>query len=286
MWLFFTFFSLLFFTYSLHSPQRAFGSDKTSPYANVCLTLFASLPEAGVWADLRRHLDQQMTDAKNSIERLFIDRSKVTKIGKELGAGAHGSVYSVQTPSGEAVIKFYHQRSNRKDPAAAVAESFIPSHFIQEILGELGIAPRIFGVLPRAEVDALLANDPALKNKVGQFSHAVLMEKKDEVWVYKSLKPYEGKPISRDKAYQRFKYIRVALAELHVRKNDFDYMVTSDGQIFLHDFDSYSYQASSGALFYNQSLGTETTRHTFTPEVSPLDESYYPIPTALVAPQR
>lgn len=280
------FFAILISLLISGRPQLAFASDKTSPYARFCFELFASLPGANVWANLRGRLDQEMLTAKKSIERLFIDRTEVTKIGKKLGSGAHGAVYSVQTPSGEAVIKFYHEQSDRKDPGAAVAESFIPSHLIQEVLGELGIAPRVFGVLPRAEVDALLASDPALKGKVGQFSHAVLMEKKDEVWTYKSQDPYKGKPLSREEAYKRFKYIRVALAELHVRKNDFDYMVTSDGQIFLHDIDSYSYHASSGALFYHRSLGTQTDRYPFTPEVDPLDESYYPIPETLVTPRR
>ncbi len=149
------------------------------------------------------------------------------------GKTNHG-VVEVETAFGPAVLKFF-------PPEMSLEKNHV-SLSLQKLLGDLGIAPAVLGVIP-----------PRPGHENG--GPALLMKKAPGVLVKRetprSIKYYGKAGLTRAAAHQAAQSIRLfeqLLNSLSIYGEDVQFLMTEDGQVSVFDFDFYSWRSPAGEV--------------------------------------
>jgi hypothetical protein len=221
----------------------------------TCQVLAA--PSPAHWGELRRELGQEVKRGVGGVFGLVVDPATVTSIGHSLGEGDAGLVYSAETTQGRLALKFY--RGGRDE---FTLKSLATSLQIHRVLGELGLAPRVKGIVLRARVPELLTRfAPGVElPKESEFAFALLTE---ELPKGITLKPddhddghfdwhldlLESKGWNIGAMIGRVTAIQETLTMLNVVATDIQLHFTTDGRIFLLDFDMYRWVSDDGLVY-------------------------------------
>ncbi len=148
-------------------------------------------------------------------------------------------VIEVESTHGPAILKFF--------PPEMTLEKNQVSLSLQKYLGDLGVAPEVFGVLKPEEVAALTGRSdvgPALLMKKGPGSLVKRL-------MPKSIKNYGPNQMTHEAAHRAAESIRIfegLLNSLSVYGEDVQFLMTDDGQVSMFDFDFYAWKSPQGRV--------------------------------------
>jgi hypothetical protein len=214
----------------------------------VCSIKLADSP--ALWVKLRRNLDARLSNGDKYVSRILAKNTVIERVITEIGNGHTGHVYSVQTSTGRMALKLY--------PKNIMHEQMSRPILIQQILGALGVAPKLEGVLSGPEVKALVHRFPLLREH--SFGFGLLMEEIKYSWASKSTELPNGLGLwELGRMSQRLDQISETLNKLGILSQDEQVLITTYGKIYLSDFDLYSW-VKPGAEYEDELLEKERFR--------------------------
>jgi len=198
------------------------------------------------WVKARAYLQNNLEHSREVLNSYFISEKTVTDFRYRLGQnyGAVSSlVGSVDTLNGPMALKIF-----KKYPP----EQFAVAIHIQEILGHFGVAPKVRGIIPNNEIQALITRFPAIKVRLkdgpDNVGFGLLMDEVPDAWAPKSDGLRPRFPVRWDKALleQRILSLEKTLANLRIDPTiDPQVAITPAGKAYLIDFDSYRFITES-----------------------------------------
>ena len=202
--------------------------------------------EATAQADLQV-LESRIQHRFDVLDRLKKEASFVRRIERSLRHhDRDGSmtldVLLVDTLAGPMAMKVY-KPEHLEEPLAM-------SLVLNEYLGELGIAPKLYGYLPHAEVAGILGTRGELTDE--SFSFAVLLELIEDAWNIRDAFTYVPPQLrawSLEAVVERIEYFEETLDTLRVKANDTQYFISGAGRIYLFDFDHFNWISRDNELW-------------------------------------
>ena len=201
--------------------------------------LFPAQPKKpSKWLALNQRISNAIQHPSEALEQKYLKSStiKITSIGQHLGSGAWASVYEVKTAKETLALKLFSKNQ-------VASESLIPALSMHEVLGELGFAPKLRGVLKPEDVSQIIGMLPErVRPRYDETSVGVLMEKINDCanMNYNSRFPYKINDIkTQSSILRRIDAIEKALESLQIYPGDLQFLTTREGSIFLSDLDQY-----------------------------------------------
>jgi hypothetical protein len=234
----------------------------------TCQVLAA--PSPAHWGELRNELGREVKRGMGGVLGLAVDPATVLSIGAPLGEGDAGLVYSAETTQGRLAIKFY--RGGRE---GFTLKSLATAIQIHRVLGQLGLAPRVKGIVLRARVPELLTRfAPGVEppKEDSEFAFALLTEElpkgitlkpddhDDGHWDW-HLNLLESKGWNIEAMIGRATTIQDTLTMLSLVATDLQIHFTTDGRMFLLDFDMYRWVSDDGLVYDFLASGRRVIKH-------------------------
>lgn len=207
--------------------------------------VLAALPTADeqspAWGEARSILSGRFADLDQTRRLLAIEPSRIS-VTRKLGYGANGAVYAV-TVSGESrplVLKVF-----RGGASTAFPKAFLPSVAIQEFLGQLGLAPKVRGVLDRDQVKALglAGGGGILMDSIGEGKVTAKHRNVPPPWR------------ESESTVAKLEYATRALSRLRIRPDDPDLIFSAAGEPYLFDCDAFTWFSDDGRYFSHDAEG-------------------------------
>jgi hypothetical protein len=246
----------LFIAYFLLAALPAYAA---APMA--CAYAFAQAEPLARMADA---LDRDMAGLPRALARLEIEAEGIEPLGL-LGAGYSGSVFRVRYKGREYALKLFER--------SAFDEKELPAVLMQKHLGELGLAPKVEGVLDERQAYRFFQKH-ATRLSEGAFEKAedarygLLMELVDGI-AYKRLDSATMKvsAAERERLLSDSERMVDTLHRLKIAPFDLDLMVTTDKRLLMIDLTSYSREGFNAAPMRRQFR--QMTEGLLAPETAP-----------------
>ncbi len=204
------------------------------------------------WRELRAELGSQLKNPMTHIGKLMVDAESGGVLTRHLGTGVVGVVYEVQTAQGPMALKLYTHGSLRQ---------FARAILMQRMLGLLGVAPNVNGILSRKDALQVLFTDKAriqkFPSELVQFG--LLMDKVDGVStknMHPTLAEHHGWDFER--VTREIRRIERVLGDLRLVPDDGQVMVASPARVKLHDVDFFKWISDDGQVYSYDDDGAVT----------------------------
>ncbi len=182
------------------------------------------------------------------LDELRKDASFVESIGKSLKHGERDgamtyAILLVDTKDGKMAIKIYKPEHREEDLAMSLV--------LNQYLGELGLAPKLYGYVPREQTAKILSEKLGRDSTDGSFSFAILMEVIDGAWQFKrdNYVPQELKTWDLTALVERIMFFQRTLDALRIKANDIQYLISRSGEIYLIDCDHFNWISPQNELW-------------------------------------
>lgn len=233
-------------------PQAASAIEKIDHAERALVTQICEarlLPDTDGFRGQRSTLEVQMKNAIHELRKLLVSANEVTATGRYLGVGVVGTVFEVSTPEGPMALKLYLNGS---------MTHFARAILLQRYLGLYGVAPKVKGVLSRAQLKKLLAAHPALGGRISSrvVKLGLLMEIADGHSV-KQVTPASAveNGWSYENVVKQIESIEHLLGNLRIVPDDGQVMISPSGRVLLHDLDFYKWVSDDNRLFSFSDFG-------------------------------
>lgn len=226
--------------------------------APSCVDLFS--------ADVNSQFETTVTDAWSAIKKLRINSDAIVAVEKRISTGGAYSpgVLRVRTKDGVFALKIFNE--------GYLAKNLSPTFVIQNAFANLGMAPRVHGVLTSKEMRALKEKFPEIDSLVGgeEVSIGVLMEEVPvESHLNNSGYDFIPKSWTKQRLLQRIEAIEAAMSQLRVPPpEDLQLVFDNRDRLLLLDFDRYAYFSKKSYVYGEFSPEGGMSVNTYVPLVS------------------
>jgi hypothetical protein len=121
------------------------------------------------------------------------------------------------------------------------------------MLGELGVTPRIYGIVPKKELLSFLEGKPDFEAQRPFAQYGILMEQIGDGENIKNFSHPANVILNAKEVEARLKECFQVLAYLRITAHDIDMMIAPSGRIYLHDLEFYTFHADNNRVFGRES---------------------------------
>jgi len=217
-------------------------------------------------ADVNSQFETTVTNAREAVKKLKITADAIITVENRISVGGVYSpgILRVRTKDAVFALKIYNE--------GYLAKNLAPTFLIQNAFANLGMAPRVHGVMLSKEVQALKEKFPEINSLVGgePVSIGVLME---EVPVVSHLNnsgyDFIPKSWTKQRLLKRIEAIEAAMSKLRVPPvEDLQLVFDAHDRLMLLDFDRYTYFSQKGYVYGEMSPEGGMSANVYVPLVS------------------